>query len=299
MDGATVRAYFASLQDRIVAQLEAFDGQPFRRDAWTRPQGGGGIARLIEEGNFFERGGVNFSHVTGDRLPASATAHRPELAGRSWEAMGVSLVLHPQNPYCPTTHLNVRCFVATKEGETPVWWFGGGMDLTPYYGFTEDCIHFHRTCKAALDPFGADLHARYKRWCDEYFFLKHRDEPRGIGGIFFDDLNEGGFERCFALTQSVGDSFTTAYLPLCAQRRDTAYGERERDFQAYRRGRYVEFNLVWDRGTLFGLQSGGRTEAILMSLPPLVKWRYDWRPEPASPESKLYTDFLPPRDWLA
>jgi len=299
MDSAAVRGYFTGLQERIVAALEAFDGKPFRRDEWTRPQGGGGISRLIEEGHCFERGGVNFSHVTGEAMPASATAHRPELAGRRWEALGVSLVLHPKNPYCPTTHMNVRGFIATKEGENSVWWFGGGMDLTPYYGFAEDCAHFHRACKSALDPFGADLHARYKQWCDEYFFLRHRNEPRGIGGIFFDDLNEGGFERCFALAQSVGEAFLPAYLPLCEKRRDTPYGERERDFQAYRRGRYVEFNLVWDRGTLFGLQSGGRTEAILMSLPPIVKWRYDWRPEAGSAEEKLYTDFLPPRDWLA
>ena len=301
IDSAVVKAFLTGLQDRIVAQLETFDGKPFLRDEWVRPQGGGGISRLIEEGNFFERGGVNFSHVTGDRLPASATAHRPELAGRNWEAMGVSLVLHPRNPYCPTSHMNVRCFIATKANEEPVWWFGGGMDLTPYYGFAADCTHFHRTCKAALDPFGTDVHSRYKQWCDEYFFLKHRNEPRGIGGIFFDDLNdsgEGGFERCFGLTQSVGDHFTEAYLPICAQRRDIAYDERERDFQAYRRGRYVEFNLVWDRGTLFGLQSGGRTEAILMSLPPIVKWRYDWHPAPGSAEEKLYTDFLLPRDWI-
>jgi coproporphyrinogen III oxidase len=298
MDSQAVRGYLTGLQERIVAALAAFDGQPFRRDEWQRPQGGGGISRLIEEGDFFERGGVNFSHVMGDKLPASATAHRPELAGRGWEALGVSLVLHPKNPYCPTTHMNVRCFVATKEDAEPVWWFGGGMDLTPYYGFAEDAVHFHAACKQALDPFGADLHARYKKWCDEYFFLKHRAEPRGIGGIFFDDLNEGGFERCFALTQSVGDSFLAAYLPLCERRRALAYGERERDFQAYRRGRYVEFNLVWDRGTLFGLQSGGRTEAILMSLPPVVKWRYDWHPAPGSAEEKLYTDFLPPRDWV-
>jgi len=298
MDAAAVKTYFTGLQERIVAALEAFDGKPFRRDEWTRPQGGGGISRLIEEGNFFERGGVNFSHVTGDALPASATAHRPELAGRRWEALGVSLVLHPQNPYCPTTHLNVRCFTATRDGEAPVWWFGGGMDLTPYYGFSADAQHFHRACRDALAPYGDDVHARYKKWCDEYFFLKHRNEPRGIGGIFFDDLNEGGFARCFALTKSVGDSFSAAYLPICARRRDIAYGERERDFQACRRGRYVEFNLVWDRGTLFGLQSGGRTEAILMSLPPVVKWRYDWRPAPGSPEDRLYTDFLPPRDWV-
>jgi coproporphyrinogen III oxidase len=298
MDSTAVRDYLLGLQEHIVAALEAFDGKPFLRDEWKRPQGGGGISRLIEEGDFFERGGVNFSHVTGDKLPASATAHRPEIAGRSWEALGVSLVLHPRNPYCPTTHLNVRCFVATQEGEDPVWWFGGGMDLTPYYGIAEDAVHFHRSCQEALAPFGDDVHARYKKWCDEYFFLKHRNEPRGIGGIFFDDLNEGGFDRCFALTQSVGNHFVDAYLPICARRRNLPYGERERDFQAYRRGRYVEFNLVWDRGTLFGLQSGGRTEAILMSLPPIVKWRYDWHPAPGSAEAKLYSDFLLPRDWI-
>ncbi len=235
---------------------------------------------------------------SGTALPASATARRPELAGRTWEALGVSLVLHPRNPYCPTSHLNVRAFVAQKPGADPVWWFGGGMDLTPYYAFAEDVIHFHRECKGALDPFGADVHARYKRWCDEYFFLPHRQEPRGIGGIFFDDLAEGGFERCFSLLQSVGDRFTAAYLPLCARRRDLPYTDRERDFQAYRRGRYVEFNLVCDRGTLFGLQSGGRVESVLMSLPPLVKWRYDWHPAPGSAEEKLSTEFLPPRDWV-
>jgi len=323
MDVSAVRDFFTDLQARIVARLAAFDGRPFQRDAWTRAEGGGGVSMLIEEGDFFERGGVNFSHVSGARLPPSATVHRPELAGRRWEALGVSLVLHPRNPYCPTSHMNVRFFVAypkdaaggsqtsdqgalTEAGEPcadaaslPIWWFGGGMDLTPYYGFVEDCVHFHRACRNALAPFGAELYPRYKRWCDEYFFLKHRNEPRGIGGIFFDDLNEGGFARCFALTQSVGNAFLDAYLPICARRRDLPYGERERDFQAYRRGRYVEFNLVWDRGTLFGLQSGGRTEAILMSLPPLVKWRYDWHPEAGSPEEKLYTDFLPPRDWLA
>ena len=301
MDTTAVKGYLTVLQERIVCELQDFDGKPFLQDAWTRPEGkggGGGVSRLIEEGNFFERGGVNFSHVTGDKLPASATAHRPELAGRHWEAMGISLVLHPRNPYCPTTHMNVRFFIATKDGAAPVWWFGGGMDLTPYYGFAEDCTHFHRSCKDALDPFGDDLHARYKQWCDEYFFLKHRNEPRGIGGIFFDDLNEGGFEHCFALMQSVGDALTGAYLPLCEKHRDTPYGERERDFQAYRRGRYVEFNLVWDRGTLFGLQSGGRTESILLSMPPVVKWRYDWTPESGSPEAALYERFLPPRDWV-
>ncbi|MCX7179816.1 MAG: oxygen-dependent coproporphyrinogen oxidase [Proteobacteria bacterium] len=297
MDIRVVKDYLTGLQSTIVSALESFDGKAFLRDAWDRPQGGGGISRLVEEGNFFERAGVNFSHVIGEAMPASATAHRPELAGRAWEALGVSLVLHPRNPYCPTSHMNVRCFVATAPGEAPVWWFGGGMDLTPYYGFEEDARHFHSTCKQALTPFGNDLHGRYKDWCDRYFFLKHRNEPRGIGGIFFDDLNEGGFERCFSLTRSVGDSFLDAYLPLLARRKDHAYGERERDFQAYRRGRSVEFNLVWDRGTLFGLQSGGRTESILMSLPPVVKWRYDWHPEPGSAEEKLYTDFLVVRDW--
>ncbi|HEX5802719.1 MAG TPA: oxygen-dependent coproporphyrinogen oxidase [Azospira sp.] len=299
-----LKDYFTGLQARVVAELEAFDGQPFRTDSWDRPEGGGGISRLIEQGNFFERGGVNFSHVTGTSLPASATAVRPQLAGRAWEAMGVSLVLHPENPYCPTAHMNVRCFVARKAGEEDVWWFGGGMDLTPYYGFDEDVRHFHATCKAALAPFGDGVHAKYKQWCDEYFFLKHRNEPRGVGGVFFDDLNEAGaggetaFERCFALTRAVGDAFTRAYLPIQAKRRDTPYGERERDFQAYRRGRYVEFNLVWDRGTLFGLQSGGRTESILMSLPPVVKWRYDWKPAAGTPEAELYERFLRAQDWV-
>jgi len=304
MDIGSIRDYFTGLQDRIVGELEVLEGAPFLRDAWDRPQGGGGISRLIEDGMVFERGGVNFSHVKGDRMPGSATAHRPELEGRRWEAMGVSLVLHPLNPYCPTSHMNVRFFVAEKEGEEPVWWFGGGMDLTPYYGFEEDARHFHRTCRDALARFGPEVHARYKKWCDDYFFLKHRNEARGIGGIFFDDLNEGGeggdtpFQRCFGLTQAVGNSFTAAYLPLIERRGDMRYGERERDFQAYRRGRYVEFNLVWDRGTLFGLQSGGRTESILMSLPPIVKWRYRWEPAAGTEEARLYSDFLPPRDWL-
>ncbi|MDE2584043.1 MAG: oxygen-dependent coproporphyrinogen oxidase [Betaproteobacteria bacterium] len=293
-----VKTYLTGLQDRIVGALEAFDGGTFHRDTWERPQGGTGDSRVIEESHFFERGGVNFSHVTGGSLPGSATAARPELAGRAFEAMGVSLVLHPRNPYCPTAHMNVRFFIATKEGAEPVWWFGGGMDLTPYYGYAEDARHFHQTCKDALAPYGEGVHQRYKQWCDEYFFLKHRNEPRGVGGVFFDDLNEGGFERCFDLIRSVGDAFVPAYLPILEQRRDTPYGERERDFQAYRRGRYVEFNLVWDRGTVFGLQSGGRTESILMSLPPIVKWRYDWQPEAGSPEATLYTDFLPPRDWV-
>jgi coproporphyrinogen III oxidase len=297
-DSSAVKTWLLDLQARIVAALEAADGLPFRTDAWDRPEGGGGISRLIEEGNVLERGGVNFSHVLGSQLPPSASAHRPELAGRRWEAMGVSLVLHPKNPYAPTVHMNVRCFVAMKEGEAPVWWFGGGMDLTPYYGFEEDARHFHATCKAALDPFGVDLHPRFKDWCDRYFFLKHRNEPRGIGGVFFDDFSEGGFEHAFAMTRSVGDAFLAAYLPILERRKAIEYGERERDFQAYRRGRYVEFNLVFDRGTLFGLQSGGRTESILMSLPPIVKWRYDWHPEPGTPEATLYSDFLTARDWV-
>jgi coproporphyrinogen III oxidase len=298
MDVGSIVGYFTGLQERIVAGLEALDGKPFRRDSWERPEGGGGITRLIEEGALFERGGCNFSHVMGKGLPPSATASRPELAGRAFEAMGVSLVLHPRNPYVPTVHMNVRCFVAMKEGSEPVWWFGGGMDLTPYYGFEEDARHFHRTCRDALAPFGGDYHARFKKWCDEYFHLRHRGEPRGVGGLFFDDLNAPGFETSFALTRSVGDRFLDAYRPIVERRRDLPYGERERDFQAYRRGRYVEFNLVFDRGTLFGLQSGGRTESILMSLPPIVKWRYDWHPEPGTPEARLYEVFLKPRDWL-
>lgn len=301
VDAKAVKAYLLDLQARIVQALEDVDGEQFVTDTWDRPGGGGGITRLIEEGNLFERGGCNFSHVFGQGLPPSATASRPELAGRHFEAMGVSLVLHPRNPYCPTTHLNVRCFVAYPkagdEGE-PVWWFGGGMDLTPYYGFEEDARHFHSTCRNALEPFGAELYPAYKAWCDSYFHLKHRNEARGIGGIFFDDLNEGGFERCFSLTRSVGDAFLAAYLPIARKRQTLTWGERERDFQCYRRGRYVEFNLVFDRGTLFGLQSGGRTESILMSMPPLVKWRYDWHPEPGSAEARLYSDFLPPRDWI-
>ena len=312
MDTVALAAYFSGLQSRLVAALSACDGQPFHIDAWTRPDASGsGSSQVIENGNVFERGGVNFSHVRGDSLPPSASAARPELAGCGFEAMGVSLVLHPRNPWCPTAHMNVRCFIASKPDadQAPVWWFGGGMDLTPYYGFAEDARHFHASCRQALAPFenpgesGSDsnshaLHARYKAWCDRYFFIKHRNEPRGIGGIFFDDLDEGGFERCFNLARSVGDSFIGAYLPLVEKHKDLPYGERERDFQEYRRGRYVEFNLVCDRGTLFGLQSGGRTESILMSMPPVVKWRYDWHPEPGSAEEKLYTDFLPPRDWI-
>jgi len=297
MDTEAVSAYLTGLQERIVSALEAADGGKFRADKWSRPEGGGGLTRIIEEGGLFERAGVGYSRVQGPKLPPSASASRPELAGRSFDAMGVSLVLHPRNPYCPTVHMNVRCFVALKPGEEPVWWFGGGMDLTPYYGFEEDARHFHATCKAALGPFGADLHPRFKKWCDEYFYLKHRKEPRGVGGIFFDDHSEGGFDASFAMMQSVGDHFLAAYLPILEKRNGLAYTGRERDFQAYRRGRYVEFNLVWDRGTLFGLQSGGRTESILMSLPPVVRWQYDWAPEPGSPEAKLYTDFLVPKDW--
>ncbi|HVP87836.1 MAG TPA: oxygen-dependent coproporphyrinogen oxidase [Casimicrobiaceae bacterium] len=299
MDLGRARSYFTELQARIVARLEAIDGRAFRRDAWQRPEGGGGLACIIEDGRVFERGGVNFSHVRGERLPASATAARPQLAERSFEVMGVSLVLHPLNPYVPTVHMNVRCFSAQKEGADTIWWFGGGMDLTPYYGFEEDAIHFHRICREALAPFGAEYHLRFKRWCDEYFFLRHRNEARGIGGIFFDDLADRDFEHCFALTRSVADHLLPAYEPILERRKDTSFGERERDFQAYRRGRYVEFNLVYDRGTLFGLQSNGRTEAILMSLPPLVKWRYDWRPDPGSAEAKLASDFLVARDWLS
>jgi len=298
MDTAAVKTYLTGLQDRIVNKLSELDGGSFIRDAWDRPQGGGGITRLIEGGELFERGGVGFSHVFGDNLPPSASAVRPELAGRSFQAMGVSLVLHPRNPYVPTVHLNVRCFVAEKQGADPVWWFGGGMDLTPYYGFAEDATHFHRSCRDALAPFGEEYHPKFKQWCDRYFFLKHRNEPRGIGGIFYDDLGEPDFETWFALTRSVGDHFLPAYVPVIERRRDLPYGERERDFQAYRRGRYVEFNLVFDRGTLFGLQSGGRTESILMSLPPVVNWRYDWHPQPGTPEASLYTDFLIAKDWL-
>lgn len=298
MDIIAVKTYLTGLQDRIVDRLAGLDGGIFIRDAWERPQGGGGITRLIEGGNLFERGGVGFSHVFGDNLPPSASAARPELAGRSFQAMGVSLVLHPRNPYVPTVHMNVRCFVAEKSGADPVWWFGGGMDLTPYYGFAEDAAHFHRSCRDALAPFGAEHHPRFKAWCDRYFHLKHRNEPRGVGGIFFDDLGAPDFDTCFALTRSVGDHFLPAYVPIVERRRAQAYGERERDFQAYRRGRYVEFNLVYDRGTLFGLQSGGRTESILMSLPPVVHWRYDWHPEPGTPEARLYTDFLVAKNWL-
>ncbi len=295
---AQVKDYLLGLQDSICASLAQLDsGQTFREDSWQRPGGGGGRSRVLEDGAVIEKGGVNFSHVFGDGLPASATAHRPELAGRQYQAMGVSLVIHPRNPYVPTSHANVRFFIAEKPGSEPIWWFGGGFDLTPYYGFEEDAVHWHRTAQAACEPFGADTYPRLKKWCDDYFYLKHRNEPRGIGGLFFDDLNEGGFERCFALMRSVGDHYIPAYAPIVAKRKDTPSGERERDFQLYRRGRYVEFNLVFDRGTLFGLQTGGRTESILMSLPPLVKWRYDWHPQAGSAEARLYDIFLKPRDW--
>ena len=299
MDIQAVETYLRSLQDTITSALEKLDGKGrFQKDAWPRPEGGGGESRVMKQGALFEQAGVNFSDVQGKALPPSATAHRPELAGRAWRALGVSLVLHPWNPYVPTTHMNVRFFAALKDGEAPVWWFGGGFDLTPYYGFEEDAQHWHATAKAACDSsFGAEAYTRYKKWCDEYFFLKHRNEPRGIGGLFFDDLNAEGFARSFAFTRSVGDHFLPAYTPILEKRRDMKYGERERRFQLYRRGRYVEFNLVYDRGTLFGLQSGGRTESILMSLPPTVRWEYDWKPEAGSREAELYEKFLKPRDW--
>ncbi|MBJ6608870.1 MAG: oxygen-dependent coproporphyrinogen oxidase [Candidatus Thiothrix moscowensis] len=300
VDIAAVKAYLLALQDDICQQLESEDGRAsFVEDAWERPAGGGGRTRVIADGAILEQGGVNFSHVFGDKLPPSATAQRPELAGRSFQAMGVSLVIHPNNPLVPTSHANVRFFVAEKAGEEPVWWFGGGFDLTPYYGFEEDCVAWHRTAKAACDPFGEDVYARYKQWCDDYFFLKHRNEPRGVGGLFFDDLNAWGFEQTFAFMRSVGDHYIKAYRPILAKRKHLPFTETQRDFQLYRRGRYVEFNLVYDRGTLFGLQSGGRTESILMSLPPLVKWRYNWQPAAGSDEARLYTDFLRHRDWLA
>lgn len=292
--------YFTGLQARIVKTLEEADGASFRSDSWTRDEGGGGLSRLLEGGALFERAGVLFSHVQGRALPPSASAHRPDLAGRHWEAMGVSLVLHPRNPYVPTSHMNVRLFVARApedRNSEDVFWFGGGLDLTPYYPFEEDVRHFHQVCHDAVAPFGDDKYPAYKKWCDQYFFLKHRNETRGVGGLFFDDLNQDGFDESFNLTRSVGDSFLQAYMPIVEKRRDTPYGERERDFQAYRRGRYVEFNLVFDRGTLFGLQSGGRTESILLSMPPHAAWRYDWRPEPDAPEAALY-DYLRPREWL-
>ncbi len=297
VDANQVTEYLLSLQDAICNALSREDGNGFMEDAWQRDAGGGGRTRVLAEGGVFEKAGVNYSMVHGEHLPASATAQRPELAGRSFRAMGVSLVIHPRNPYVPTSHANVRFFIAEKPGEEPVWWFGGGFDMTPYYGFDEDCIHWHRTAKAACEPFGAETYPRLKQWCDDYFYLKHRDEPRGIGGLFFDDLNTPDFDQSFALMQSVGDHYIPAYLPIVQRRRDIEYGSREREFQLYRRGRYVEFNLVYDRGTLFGLQSGGRTESILMSLPPLVAWHYNYQPAPGTPESRLYERYLQPRDW--
>jgi coproporphyrinogen III oxidase len=302
VDSERVRDYLLELQQRIVSDLERLDGEPFGEDRWDKPAGsalaGFGLTRILEEGRLFERAGVGFSQVAGHKLPTTASASRPQLAGRGFEAMGVSLVLHPRNPYVPTVHMNVRFFVARATHAVDVWWFGGGMDLTPYYGFDEDARHFHACCRDALQPFGHDLHARFKRWCDEYFVLKHRNEARGIGGVFFDDFSELGFEGSFAMARAVGDCFLDAYVPIVERRRTQSYGEREREFQAYRRGRYVEFNLVYDRGTLFGLQSGGRAESILMSLPPRVSWRYDWRPQPGSEEARL-AQFLQVRDWLA
>jgi coproporphyrinogen III oxidase len=293
--------YLQKLQAKIIEAIELVDGKTFLQDSWQRPEGGGGNSCLLEEGNVFERAGVGFSHVLGNKLPPAASVAHPEAAGRPWEAMGVSLVFHPRNPYIPTVHMNVRFFIAKaqNESEQDIWWFGGGMDLTPYYGFEEDAEHFHRTNKTALDAFDTSYYPRFKKDCDEYFYLKHRKEPRGIGGIFYDDFNELGFERTFDFHRAVGDAFLQAYLPIVQRRKDTPYGENERDFQAYRRGRYVEFNLVYDRGTIFGLQSNGRTESILLSMPPIVKWRYDWKPETGSAEAKLYTDFLIDKDWLS
>ncbi|GAP36806.1 oxygen-dependent coproporphyrinogen oxidase [Piscinibacter sakaiensis] len=301
LDTAPVREYLLALQQSIIGTMEADEGRPFVSDRWEREPGGrlegDGWSRLVEGGRLLERGGCNFSHVRGRALPPSATQHRPQLAGAAFEAIGVSLVFHPRNPHVPTVHMNVRMFAARPADGDPVVWFGGGMDLTPYYGVEEDAVHFHRTVRDALAPFGADKYPRFKRWCDEYFFLKHRNEPRGVGGVFFDDFDELGFERSFAMLRAVGDAFLPAWLPIAQRRREQPWGERERDFQCYRRGRYVEFNLVFDRGTLFGLQSGGRTESILMSMPPEVRWRYDWQPAPGTPEARLYTDFLRPREW--
>lgn len=299
-DISHVKHYLLDLQERICAALETQEPSArFIEDRWDRTEGGGGRTRVLSGGEVFEQGGVNFSHVFGASLPASATAKRPELAHRQFEAMGVSLVIHPNNPYVPTSHANVRFFIARKEGEAPIWWFGGGFDLTPFYPFREDVVHWHQTAREACQPFGDDVYPRYKRWCDDYFFLKHRNETRGVGGLFFDDLNEPDFAQAFAFMQSVGNHYVPAYLPIVEQRKHTVFGERERNFQLYRRGRYVEFNLVFDRGTLFGLQSGGRTESILMSMPPVANWRYNWQPEPDSPEAVLYETYLKPQDWLA
>jgi coproporphyrinogen III oxidase len=299
VDTAAVEQYLLGLQDRICEKLSALDGEAaFAEDSWERAEGGGGRTRVIADGRVFEKGGVNFSRVRGSQLPPSATAQRPELAGCGFEAMGVSLVIHPLNPYVPTSHANVRLFVARKPGSDPIWWFGGGYDLTPYYGFEQDCVYWHEVARRACEPFGVEVYPRFKHWCDQYFYLRHRGEPRGVGGLFFDDLNEWDFDTTFAFMRAVGDSYLEAYAPIVRRRMDIAWGERQRQFQLYRRGRYVEFNLVYDRGTLFGLQSGGRTESILMSLPPLVRWDYNWHPEPGSEEAELYENFLKPREWL-
>ena len=303
IDTQAVKHYLLDLQDRITSATSEVDGKPFVMDAWEKPKDsklqGSGRTCILENGKVLEKGGVGFSHVSGQQLPPAATQNRPEIAGRTFEAMGVSLVFHPRNPKAPTTHMNVRCFIAQAPNQDPVWWFGGGFDLTPYYGVDEDCTHFHQTAKDALDPFGTDLYPRFKKWCDEYFYLKHRDEPRGIGGIFFDDFNELGFERSFAMMRAVGDAFIEAYLPILKRRYQEPYTQAERDFQEYRRGRYVEYNLIFDRGTIFGLQSGGRSESILMSMPPVVTWKYNWQPLPGTPEARLYERYLKPRDWLS
>jgi coproporphyrinogen III oxidase len=298
-DAPAVKRYLGELQDRISAAVEKIDTVKFRRDAWERPEGGGGESRVLSDGAVFERAGVSVSHVFGAKMPPSASNLRPEIAGAPFEAIGLSLVFHPRNPYAPTTHCNVRFFLARPPKAPEVWWFGGGFDLTPYYPYVEDVLHWHRTARDACAPFGPGVYADYKAWCDRYFFLPHRDETRGVGGLFFDDLNAYGFARSFEFLRSVGDHFLPAYMPILERRKNQPYGDRERQFQLYRRGRYVEFNLVYDRGTLFGLQSRGRTESILMSLPPAVRWEYDWRPSPGSPEAKLYEDFLRPRDYLA
>lgn len=299
-DVNAVKHFLLSLQKDICQQLAAIDGEAdFAKDEWQRAEGGGGCSRVLSGGRLFERAGVNFSHITGKSLPPSASTHRSDLAGRSFQAMGVSLVVHPLSPYIPTSHANVRLFIAEKPGEEPVWWFGGGFDLTPYYGFKEDAVHWHQTAHDLCQPFGDEVYPRYKKWCDDYFFLKHRNEARGIGGLFFDDLNAPDFATSFSFIRAVGNGFLDGYLPIVERRKALPWGEREREFQLYRRGRYVEFNLIWDRGTLFGLQSGGRTESILMSMPPLVRWEYQHQPEPGSPEALLYQDFLPARDWLA
>jgi len=299
VDKEAVKCFLLALQDKICLALENVDKERnFTQEEWQREAGGGGRTRVLEEGAVFEQAGVNFSHVSGTSLPASATAKRPELEGRSFEAMGVSLVIHPNNPYIPTSHANVRFFIAEKEGCDAIWWFGGGFDLTPYYPFEEDVIAWHKQTKQSCDAIDPGYYTKYKQWCDDYFYLPHRGETRGVGGLFFDDLNEKSFAHCFSFMKIVGEQFIKAYLPIVEKRQNTPYGQREREFQLYRRGRYVEFNLVYDRGTLFGLQTGGRTESILMSLPPLVKWRYNWQPESGSAEARLYERYLKPQDWL-